>query len=165
MLKRMEMAVWVMVASLLVLGGCQQKGDGPLVDETAVAEPVEILSQTCGDDVQLTLPMGVELVRNETELRALGSSELAEMDVNFRRHDLVVLSLGEQPTGGYWGRITGIQQVGDVLYVQGIANAPGAGMSVTQALTHPYCVARIAKTTASEARSDITAVQGQEKPQ
>ncbi len=103
-----------------------------------------------GDSAALTLP-GVRLIKSEEQLRALGSDELLAIAVDFDDSDLVVVSMGEQPTGGYWCDVTAVQQVGNTLWVQATVNRPGEDEVVTQALTYPYCAAVIEKTAATRA--------------
>jgi hypothetical protein len=98
-------------------------------------------------------------------LDALGAQELSELEVDLDQYDLVLVALGQQPTGGYWVHITGLQRVGDVIYVEGIANAPADDEAVTQAQTYPYAAAVIPKVNAALAlRSSIQSVQSQQPP-
>ena len=96
---------------------------------------VEVLGKASGD-----MAMGLD----QTVSR-LTEAQFQEMGLardgftpDFDRHDVIVLSLGEQPTGGYVADITALQRVGDTVYVEAVASAPGPAAEVTQAVTHPF---------------------------
>lgn len=159
---------WV-VGSLCVAGsllvGCQSP---PETSKQAMdlrqVQPLPILEQTRGQDPALSTDM-IALIQSRQELEALGAEELSKLEVDFDQNDVVLVALGQQSTGGYWVHITGLQRVGDVIYVEGIANAPAADEAVTQAQTYPYAAAVIPKTDAALAlRSSIQSVQGQQPP-
>lgn len=168
---RMRMATGVLaVASAAALTGCGgggTKADGPAKPEAqaaTAAEPVEIVQKVRGDNPALTRSE-VRLLKTEADLAALGVDNLEGLAVDWPTQDVVLLALGEQPTGGYWADITGVQLVGGALYVQGIANAPGEGGMATQQLTYPFAAAVVAETGATRALSDIDSVEGQDAPQ
>lgn len=126
--------------------------------------PVAI-DETLHHDISGIDTPGVYLIRSQPELDEFASATLKALRVDFARESLVVLALGQQPTAGYWARITGITQVGDTLIVQGTANRPAPDQPVAQVLTTPYCAAVIPATTASAVRSQITSVTGEAPPQ
>ena len=146
----------VLLASLLT--GCES------IPSLPPAEPVTILDAQRGDDPALEVGM-VKLFKSWDELESMGAVSLAELTVDFAQADVVLFALGVQPTGGYWADITGVQKVGEVLYVQCTVNAPGEDQMVTQAITHPYCVATITKTTATTVLSDPEEVRGKPMPE
>lgn len=145
--------------SLVVLPGCKSQGSARPSTSTAIS----ILRHQTGSDAGFKLP-GVVLVKNAQQLQNMGSTELSKLDVSFDKESLVVLALGEQKTGGYWARITGIQITGSTLWVQGIANRPAEGAVVTQAITYPYAVAVIAKSNADKVMSEIESTTGAPLP-
>lgn len=126
-------------------------------------QPLPIVQHITGDDAAFQAPK-VFLIQSRQELAAVGSVELINHPIDFDRYCLVVLSLGQQPTGGYWARITAAQLQGDVLYVQGFVNRPSAGQAVSQAITHPYAAAVIPKAHPRSVQSDIQSLTDQAAP-
>jgi hypothetical protein len=126
----------------------------------APPQAVSILDGRAGSAAALTQP-GTMLISTADQLAELGVDELADLDVAFGSEQVVIVALGEQPTGGYWVRIDGLQQVGDTLYVQGTANRPAPDALVTQALTYPYAAVTIPAVDAELVVPDITSVTGQ----
>lgn len=165
----MSMAVAMMGAAMLA--GCNGGQKAGPADQAAratptVSEPVEILAHAHGNDAALARGT-VRLIESADELPALGLGGLPEGlgEVNYDGQDVVIFALGEQPTGGYWVQITGVQLVSGVLYVQATVNRPGDDESVTQAVTYPYAAAVISETGAVRALSDPTEVVGQPMPE
>ena len=160
----MHRALPLALAAFLLIG-CQngaapQQAAGP---DRQTAEPVTVIEQILGDDDALTIG-GVMLVDRQSQLDELGVTRLDQLNIDFDRHQLVILSLGECPTGGYWGHIDGVQRVGDVLYVQARVNKPGDDQAVTQAITHPFAAAVVERTNARTAYSDPEQVHGEPHP-
>lgn len=56
---------------------------------------------------------------------------------------LVLISLGERPTGGYAVTVRSVEDVEGVTRVVVEEKAPGPGQMVTQAITHPYTIIRV----------------------
>ena len=79
----------------------------------------------------------------EEYLAIVGSAPPPEVD--FRQHWVVYYGAGVRPTGGYDARIAGIERSGSgrILTITTQLVAPGQGCIVTQALTHPYVLARV----------------------
>lgn len=154
------------LGGLLVLAGCEtapeEQAQAPR-PEVAQTQAVEILRQISGDHGQLVSPT-VRLIKTQAEYQQVVPGGIQGLDINFEQEDLVLLALGQQATGGYWARITGLQRAGRTLYVQGVANAPGPNEMATQAITHPFAAAVIPETRATRARSDIASVRGQQPP-
>lgn len=150
-------AVWILA---LGLPACQSTSSStPSVAGTFGTQPVPIIAHLTGNDPALKYP-SVLLINSQAELARLGAQELSRHPVDFNQHSLVVLALGEKPTGGYWARITAIQKSGTDLFVQGIANRPAKDQPVTQALSYPYAAAIVPKTLAKRIYSEIESVQG-----
>ena len=160
------MCNWNPIAVVLiavVLAGCGSAEKTAVPAPAASANPVTIIGCSHGNDPTLNGGV-VKLIKSADELAALGAESLAGLNVDFAKTDLVVLALGEQPSDGYWAHVTGVQGVGDRLYVQGVVNAPGYDDQVSQTMTYPYCAATIAKTSATTALGDVEAVSGHEVP-
>jgi len=152
----------LLALSLFVAAGCKSaaKDDGSISMAEApggkkiqVAEPVEILGQRDGDRGDLP-HAGVWLIQSHGDLVATNSATLGGLGVDLAAHDLVVVALGEQATGGYGVEITAIQRVGDQLYAQIKTTTPAPDAAATQALTSPWCVAVIANTDAKTVHAD-----------
>jgi hypothetical protein len=126
-------------------------------------QPLAIVRQLHGSDSGLA-DMTVALVNSQQDLATLGSTQLVNEPIDFGSHSLVVVALGERPTGGYWAQIEGVQVAGNTLYVQAVANRPGSDEMTTQALTHPYAAAVVPKTRATMLRSEVRSVQGEPAP-
>ena len=90
---------------------------------------------------------GVWVIDNEAEWKEW----LARSDafggqapvVDFSRDMLVVATMGERRTGGYAIRIIEIIETADALEAHIEAKSPAAGGIVTQALTHPYHIIKL----------------------
>lgn len=152
--------MWLAGVAAAMLVGCQaQQGN-----KSGPTEPVAILGRLHANDPALKQPE-VILITSRAQLDKTGSSELSHLNVDFNRQSLVVLALGEKPTGGYWGKITGVQRKGDELYVQGVANRPAVDQVTTQVLSYPIdavVVPRQDKVRVVE--SEIESVSGQALP-
>jgi len=144
-------------------GGAADTGAMPDVRSAADASAVTIVEQVVGDDPAFVLP-DVLLLTSQDEADAAGVPIALTDGVDWDAHAMVVVAMGRRSTGGYWARIAGVQQVGDTVYVQGLANAPGPDDMVTQAITHPFAAAKIEPVDADKVRADITSVTGQRPP-
>lgn len=168
MLNRLTSAIGpatVPVIAVMLLVGCgtaDPVADEPIgVDPTGI-EAVPILEQAQGEDDALSEPR-IDLIRSEDELAALGADIPLAEGLDFGEQSLVVFALGEQPTGGYWARITGAQLVDRTLWVQAVANAPGEEAMTTQQLTYPYAAAIVPRIDDRvRVESDIRSVTGQQ---
>ena len=132
-------------ASLLV--GCQSGMGGRTT-------PVPILHHAQANDAGFQYPT-VELINSWDELSAMSSSALSDLQIDFESQSLVVLALGEQTTGGWHAQITGVQQRGKELYVQGFAYPPAADAATTQAMSYPIAATVIPKTKATVIHPEI----------
>ncbi len=162
MLKQ-SMCVAVMALACVAMAGCSSSGGAASKSQSDVlaVAPVSIVSRTAGSDAALK-DTGVYLVNDAAALEKFGSDELAKIEVDFASQSLIILAQGEQSSGGYWVHINGVQTLGDIIYVQGVANIPGQG-ATTQALTHPYEAVVVAKVKGTIV-PDIAQVVGQEHP-
>ncbi|NBC10992.1 MAG: protease complex subunit PrcB family protein [Planctomycetes bacterium] len=144
--------------ALLSLVAC---GSGPKDGDASVAEPIAILAHQHGQQSEVSFP-AVKHITSAEQFEDLGLAG-AEPAV-FDTEDMVLVALGQQNTGGHWVRITGLQRVGDSVYVQATVNRPGEDAATTQALTQPYCIITTPKLGDVELRSDITSVVGMDTP-
>ena len=133
------------------LVGC--KGDGgstaPSDSGSALAQPVTILERVNGNSDALTT-IGKMHIQTKQAYDALGDADIFPGEIDFDQHDLVIVALGEQPTGGYSVNIESIQLQGGELAVTGKATAPGPDDVTTQALTYPYSAVLIPNTAADK---------------
>ncbi len=156
---RSSLALSALLVTALLAAGCQSSAI-PSIGSTT---PVNVVQQITGNDPGLINP-SVTVITSPAQLQALGSKDLAAKKIDFGRWSVVLLALGQQPTGGYWARITGVQDRGDQIFVQGLANKPGPNDSVTQGVTCPYAAALIAKTKTTVVHAEIQSVIGQVLP-
>lgn len=178
------MTKWTLAAAgvmgaMTLAGGCASKGGGeasttapgqagpatatsPMAPPTA-AEPVTLVQQASAEQGGPTRG-GTYLVKDEAGLAALGVQALEGLSPDWASQDVVILGLGEQNTGGFWANISGMQLVGDTLFVQGTVNSPAADAMTPQVMTAPYAAAVIEETTATRAQGDYEEVTGQPMP-
>ena len=158
------LGVVMLLAAVAGASGC--KGDMSKTGDNAMdampasgpSEPVSIQRHLTGDDSGIKTP-AVVLVNSRDELTAMGSVDLVNAEVNFDEHSLIVLALGERPTGGYAAKITGVQKRGNEIYVQGYAARPSPDAMVTQVITYPYDAVVVPKMQGS-IRSEVDSVVG-----
>lgn len=125
----------------LITTGCGSSSKAPVnVSGTGGTEPVAILRQTAGSD-EAFAKIGGYL------LNAAGDSKAALTDLapNYETESVIVVALGEVPTGGYGVTITGVQKKGDDIYVQFTTSEPTG--AATQVISYPYAAVAVPKTT------------------
>ncbi len=149
----------------LMLGGCNSsaKSDSH-ADPGSIAAPtsVAVISHQHGQQSAVAAPT-LRHITSAEQFKALGLADAKP--ANFKTQDMILVGLGEQPTGGYWVHITQVFRVGDEIVVQATVNRPGEGDMTTQALTQPYCIATTAKLGKVTLSSDFTSVAGQQQAQ
>ncbi len=131
----------------ILLVGCQSGIGGRTT-------PVPILHHSQADDAGFQHAT-VELINSWDELNAMGSTALNDIQVDFDSQSLVVLALGEQTTGGWFAQITGVQERGSELYVQGFAYPPSGDAVTTQAMSYPIAATIIPKSKATMIHPEI----------
>ena len=158
----------LLALSVAMLGAC--KSDGKKVTEPSSwfggddTEAVAIHNHWQGSDPAFKTAGGV-LIDSAAKLQETGSTELTNLNVNFDTQSIVVFSLGEQPTGGYWAWITGVQRSGGKLWVQATVNRPADGAATAQVMSYPVAAAVIDRQSGiTQVYTDSNAVQGQEVP-
>ena len=153
----------IVMLSLLVFSGCETTTNEMPYQTMDLAQPVDILHKVVGGHPSLTQP-DLKLITSQAQLEALGAGDLIGQDVNFNNESVVLATLGEMPTSGYWINITAIYQEGDILQVYGQANRPSADTLAGQVLTYPYCAVVIPNTGAKMVADQIDSVEGQDPP-
>lgn len=156
-------ALLLVMTCLLVVVGCETTSKEMPYQTMDLAEPVDAIHKTIGGHPALSEP-GLVLINTQAELDALGADELIGRAVNFNNEQIVLATLGEMPTSGFWINITAIHEEGDLLQVYGQANRPTADMMAGQVLTYPYCAVVIPRTGAYIVRDQIESVEGVEPP-
>ena len=152
---------WALPAVLALVTaatGCQSTNTGP-----TDIKPVAILRQFEGNDPGLR-EADIVVINSQQELNALGSQRLGDTPVDFNRESLIVFSLGERQTTGYWANIDGVQYKDGTLYVQGIANKPSDRQVTASVLTHPYSAVIVPKVAANDLRREIESTTGWATP-
>lgn len=147
--------------AMLALTACGSKPTAT-VNGVLSVEPVTIQSRTSSASDKLTEP-AVYLINDATTLENIGAKELSDINVDFDTQSLIVLSLGECKSGGYWAHIDGVQILGDTIIVQGTANKPAGDATSTSVITYPFEAAVVTKIRGTPV-PDITSVEGQERP-
>lgn len=147
-----KLAVAALIGPSLLLAGCGGDPEPvtPDTPEVTLAQPVKMVESVNGNSTALKM-IGPMLIKTQAEYDALGDANIYPGGVDFDQHDLVIVALGEQNTGGFSIDITSIQRVGSELAVNGKATRPGPDDIVTQAITYPYDAVIIPNTGASTA--------------
>lgn len=144
MRNRLTCTFATLLTTTVMLVGCGSPEQTDTAIDPSQVQYVPLLQQEHGDNPSLTEPL-VELVNSDEQLDEFGIDIPLAEQVDFDSQSLVVLAMGEQSTGGHWTRITGVQQVGNELWVVGVMNFPAEDAAVTQQITHPYAAAIIPK--------------------
>ncbi|MEM9416114.1 MAG: protease complex subunit PrcB family protein [Planctomycetota bacterium] len=147
-----------------VLIGCKSDGGPASSGALQLAEPVEMANGIAGSSDALSTA-GTYLITSQAQWEGGGFAEACPAPMDFDAHDVVVVALGEKPSGGYWVHIDAIQQVGSELAVQFTANAPGEDEVTAAVMTYPYYAVLVPKTGATLAVADPTHVTGQPQPE
>ena len=150
------------LTAVALAAGCKSSSS----TEVGSTEPVSIISHAgSGNDPAFKQPADpVILITTREQLDRTGSETLAKVEIDFNTQSLVVLALGEEPTAGYWARITGIQRKGSELYVQGLANKPEGEAAAV--LTYPIDAVIVPRQDGiTEISPEIEAVTGQTPPE
>lgn len=132
------------------LVGCQKRVVPPAEEvRSDLAQPVTILERVTGDSSALKT-VGTMHIDTQAQYDALGDANIFPGEINFDANDLVIVALGEQPTGGYAVNIASIQLQAGELAISGKATTPGPDAVTTQALTYPYSAVLIPNTAADK---------------
>lgn len=139
----------------VILAGCNGT-EQPV--PPGLVRPLPIHEHVAGND--LKTPDLMLLINTRAELDALGHERLSALNVDFRRRSLLIVTLGEKPTSGWWVRIDSAQRHGSDVYFQGVVSAPGEAQVVNPALTYPYAAAVIPKVEAVRLHPEMASVKG-----
>jgi hypothetical protein len=139
----------VAALSCSALIGCKGDGGTTVKAGSDLAQPVTILERVNGNSDALKT-IGKMHIETQAQYDALGDADIFPGKIDFDANDLVIVALGEQPTGGYSVNIESIQIQGGELAVTGKASAPGADAITTQVLTYPYSAVLIENTSADK---------------
>ena len=101
----------LIAAGLLVAPGCETAPEEMPYQTMDLAEPVPMSYKAIGGHPALAEP-GVQLVSSQAQLDALGVDDLLGRAVNFNNDEVILATLGEMPTAGYWINITAVNQEG-----------------------------------------------------
>lgn len=147
-------ALFACTAFAAALTGCKAGTPATTTTtETATVEPVTTVDVSGVVPLQVFDQTSAEMGGPEAyTLKLIGSADdLPEavtergLEVDFEMHDVVLLGMGTQPTSGYAAEITGVQQVGDTVFVQASFSQPAPDDSVAQVVTQPWTAAVIYK--------------------
>jgi hypothetical protein len=117
---------------------CLAAQSGCKTGSPAEPTPVVIHEHKTGDDAALKT-MGITLINSQEQLAGLGSESLAQMQVDFASYSIVLVAVGEQPTGGFSAKVDGVQMGDGKVYVQATVSTPSG--PATQALSYAYALA------------------------
>lgn len=76
-----------------------------------------------------------------------GNAQIPE--INFNDYMVIALFMGEKTTGGYKITVVGVEETNKNVVVTYKETQPGPNDMVTMALTQPYCIIKIPRTTKS----------------
>lgn len=133
-----QLFVLPLLASILLLAGCQSQSKQDSPAEQTDPTPVTILGSASG--TQGGTEEVVNTVLPTKEAAAAFSIDLSELTGMIEGDDAiyVVATSGQQSTGGHSIEITEVSALGTVLIVNVKKTAPGPDDMVTQALTTPW---------------------------
>lgn len=147
----MKMLLFVMLATLTILGGCAGKNGEP-DQNVGTGKNVEAKQQaplarqiTASDYCGLTAP-GLVYLDSPTALQAFRSLNGQMLSLNsvstldFEREHLLVVAMGRKNTGGYGLTLVNAAMEGSTLAVATRVHTPAPDSIVTQALTTPCVV-------------------------
>lgn len=84
------------------------------------------------------------VISNPERLTAVWPAAAERPAIDFSREAVILVALGQRPTGGYEVEITTVQARGDTAVVLYVERRPGPRCMTTQALTSPYHIVAIA---------------------
>lgn len=87
-----------------------------------------------------------EILSETREIKMLQNDENLRKKINttdVQNSNFVILNMGEKATGGYSIRIDSVIETDKNIIITVKDNSPKAGATVTQMITHPFCVVKI----------------------
>lgn len=130
----------MILACILALNGCNQAGQEPVPSPSPTLQSIDVVMYPNGPADALR-----ELITSEAELAALRTRlgmEAAAIQippVDFGRERLVVIALGERPSGGHEVTLELVRNEGSTTLVVH-EHSPGPKCMTTMALTHPVAL-------------------------
>ncbi|MEX2213443.1 MAG: protease complex subunit PrcB family protein [Phycisphaeraceae bacterium] len=128
-----------LIVAVAMMAGCKSDPAANITGATGT-EPVEILKSHAGSDP--VFKRDWTLINEKVEAYAAVDTAL---EPDYATQTVVVISLGEVPTGGFTMTALGAQRKGPDLFVQFEAKLPAADAVVTQATEFPYVAILIPK--------------------
>ena len=133
--------IGLLIITASLTSGCDSTSKVAVKGGTGT-EPVELLRQTNGSNDAFA-KIGGYLINSADD----SAADLSSLSPNYDTESVIVVSLGEVPTGGFGVTITGVQKQGDKVFVQFTTSQPAADAVVTQAISHPYAAVAVPKVT------------------
>jgi hypothetical protein len=87
----------------------------------------------------------IEFIHNQLSFEATLSSysNVPVEQIDFSENQVILLSMGEKPTGGYTIRVDSVEEINGTLKLIATETHPGSNCMVTQALTAPYLFVKV----------------------
>jgi hypothetical protein len=70
-------------------------------------------------------------------------STVPQEKIDFSANQVILLAMGEKPTGGYAIRVDGVEEINGALKLIATEAQPGSNCMVTQVLTAPYLFVKV----------------------
>lgn len=86
--------------------------------------------------------LDIEDLDDEMKAKVEEASKEAGLTVLDEENSIILVSLGERPTGGYSVEV-GLEKQQDEILVRAIENKPGEDDVVTQVITYPYVIIKV----------------------
>ena len=138
----MKQNIFLITIGLLILSSCS-KSDFDFIQVV----PFIIIAEGSYSDLEKEDSWVIKNENAWSEFLAQSNlQEYISAPINFETHILLAVSLGESPSGGYSIHISEIEEFTNELIVHIISSTPDKNDEVTPALTQPYQVVRIEKT-------------------
>ena len=114
--------------------------------QASQAQTVAFRTVVKGDGLSSSIPRQSVTIRGERRWTKLWETlgEAGEVpEVDFRRHMLIAVTQGRQPSGGHAIRVRRIVRTGDTWVVSVVETEPSPGCPSTGVITSPYHVVRV----------------------
>ncbi len=117
--------------------------------------PIKLVDTNSGRASAFKSPVK-KVIRSQVELDRLNVADVAEVNVDFNEHHLILLAMGEQ-FGDFRIRIDSVNREGQYLIVRAVGESlPGKPEGELEAVAdYPYCTAIIPRTGATEVISEL----------
>jgi hypothetical protein len=121
-------------------------GTGCVVNQKETAEGAPLVRQITASDQCGVVAPGLIYLNEQEDLERLQGLPMQNLsmkqlnELNFDREHVLVVGLGQKPTGGYGLTLANSRIIGDTLKITVILRRPPADAMVTQVLTTPCAV-------------------------